>query len=173
MGDTICPVHVCANITPKCVSAFNPGSVSSSVLASKVMGLILLPLSQRSQITACFFSPSPSLPPPLHPLCLPNTLPPSPPLPSFPLSMMVSLSNQTAGQLSAWWLYGREALSLSISLLPFPLSRLLSVSISAPSSSFLSFAIFLSLSPSERDYRIRGNVFSWKICCNFQNGCFA
>lgn len=172
-GDTICPVHVCLSNMSMSVSAFNPGSVPWSVLASKVMGLILLPLSQPSQITACFFSPSlfsPASSP--SPLLASQTLS----LPSFPpffRSMMVSLSNQTAGQLSAWWLYGRGALSLSpsISLLHFSLPPPLSPSL-PPRLPFSPLPSF-SPSPSERDYRIRGNVFSWKICCNFQNGCFA
>lgn len=86
------------------------------------MGLILLPLTRvLSQITPCFS------PPPTHlfpspassssPLLASETL--SLPLPailsSLLPSMMVSLSNQTAGLLSAWWLYG-WGLSLPVSL---------------------------------------------------------
>lgn len=98
------------------------------------MGLILLPLSWSSQITACFFSPT---------LCPPSSLPAS--LHPF-LSMMVSFSNQTAGLLSAWWLYALGGVLLLSLSLPPSISSLLSPLHCPPSSSlcphhffFLSF----------------------------------
>lgn len=170
MGDTICPVHVCLCTHFISVCVFNP-CVSKSVLVSKVMGLILLPLSRPSPITpfslSISFSPASSSSPLLASQTLSLPLLPSFP-PSFPPWWCHSLIKQQACFPLGGFMAGGLTLCLSPSLSPLF------------SSLHLCPLVFLSLllqssspSPSERDYRIRGNVFSWKICCNFQNGCFA
>lgn len=91
------------------------------------MGLILLPLSQSSLKSLCFFSPFLSLPPPARPLCLPLKHFSLPLLPSFPLSFPPWWCHSLIKQQACFPLGGFMAGgSLSISLLHFPLSPLFS-----------------------------------------------